>query len=186
MRQVEVFADVLERELQRDTYTPDAYTPEPGGDPMPTNPFLCVDYPVAAVAAQILRPVGDVMAQTTRPRAAASEAAPWSGWLQSQPISEPAAAAPPPPDHRRSGRILMARERRALRELIALGADLHADFSAHELRHAFRILAKRYHPDSCPDGSEAAKALLSRTFGVLAENHRCLLAVVESVGPIRH
>ena len=49
-----------------------------------------------------------------------------------------------------------------------------------------RILARRYHPDRHPDSTDEVKAGLSRTFAELAENHRCLLAVLEPIGPIRH
>jgi hypothetical protein len=99
------------------------------------------------------------------------------------PLAPSAVRAPQPV---RPARVLAPRQRRALRELIALGADLHAGFTAHELRHAFRVLARRYHPDAHPDKDANENARLSRTFAELAENHRCLLAVVEPVGPIRH
>jgi hypothetical protein len=89
-------------------------------------------------------------------------------------------------ESRRPARILMARERRALRELIALGAELTPDFTAAELRHAFRVLARRYHPDTNPDGDAGEQAGLARKFAELSESYRCLQAVVEPVGPIRH
>jgi hypothetical protein len=74
----------------------------------------------------------------------------------------------------------------AFGELVGLGADLPVDFTAAELRSAFRALARRYHPDSHPGSSDIAKVRLTRLFADLVENYRRLLAVVEPVGTIRH
>jgi hypothetical protein len=82
----------------------------------------------------------------------------------------------PAPERLRTARILSAREQRALRGLVALGADLDAQFTADQLRRAFRILARRYHPDRHPDTDAAATARLARTFAEVVECHRCLLS----------
>ena len=75
---------------------------------------------------------------------------------------------------------------RALGELVSLGADLRPDFTAAELRTAYRSLARRYHPDSHPGSTEVAKVRLARLFADLTENYRRLLAMLEPVGTIRH
>ncbi len=83
-------------------------------------------------------------------------------------------------------RILAAGQRRALCALVNLGADLRDDFTAAELRTAFRALARRYHPDSHPHCSSAAKTRLSRQFAEISDHYRLLLAVIEPVGTARH
>ena len=91
----------------------------------------------------------------------------------------------PAPDLFRPARPLVARREGAL-ELGTLGADLPADFTAAELRRAFRALARRYHPDSRPGSSDATKTRLSRRFADLIEDYRRLRAALEPVGSIRH
>ena len=182
----EAFADVFERELRRLAFAPET---TPAGSPrtaqtVPINPFVFVNQTPVTVPSQTLRPAGAVAGPVTVLSSPQPEPAP----------TPPAAAAVPagvrtrvePRSDRKPARILMARERRALRELIALGADLHADFTASELRRAFRILARRYHPDSHPHLDEATKARLALTFAGVAESYRCLAAAVEPVGQIRH
>jgi hypothetical protein len=177
MRQEETFSDLLERELAR------VREPEPRPaanwqtrNSAAQNPFLFV---TSALLESWGKPLPTVRQQASSTYAPAAE--------RPRPIPIPLVhTAAPAPDHGRTVRIHLARERRALRELIALGADLQPDFTVHELRRAFRILARRYHPDCHPDNGEAATAELSRSFAALAENYRCLMAVGESVGSIRH
>jgi hypothetical protein len=76
-------------------------------------------------------------------------------------------------------RRLSARQQRALDRLVALGAELRADFSLHVLRSAFRSLARRYHPDRHPDSGPAEKARLSGVFAELNDSYRRLLAVFD-------
>jgi hypothetical protein len=169
MRQHEAFGDVLDRVMGQSIPEPVARVSEAWERPQAVapNPFLFTTYAVPTFA---------------RVAPAASPAAD----LRFRSIAAPTAAPVPSPEPLRPLRTLAPREQRALRQLIALGADLRPDFDAVELRRAFRILARRYHPDRHPDSTEEVKAGLSRTFAELAENHRCLLAVLESVGPIRH
>jgi hypothetical protein len=87
----------------------------------------------------------------------------------------------------RPPRELTARQQRALDELVALGAELDADFTARELRSAYRTLARQFHPDRHPFSSHIEKARLARVFAALNENHRCLLAeLIEPGTPTRH
>jgi hypothetical protein len=76
-------------------------------------------------------------------------------------------------------RRLSARQQRALDRLVALGAELRADFSLHILRSAFRSLARRYHPDRHPESDPAEKARLSGLFSELNDSYRRLLTVVD-------
>jgi hypothetical protein len=103
-------------------------------------------------------------------------AAPLHPFLFSTPLfTSPRAAfawAAPTPRPRRT---LTSRQERALGELVKLGANLTRDFTASELRRAFRMLARQYHPDRHPDSSDSAKARLSRLFAEAAENYRQLL-----------
>ena len=66
------------------------------------------------------------------------------------------------------------------------GISAESRAAALLIAKGFRILARRYHPDCHPDKDEAATTELSRSFAALAENYRCLKAVGESVGLIRH
>jgi len=86
----------------------------------------------------------------------------------------PAAAAPP----RRRCRRLTAPEQRALDGLVRLGATLGPDFTAADLRTAFRTLARRYHPDSHPTSDTAEHTRLARVFADVSEHHRRLRSVV--------
>ena len=68
---------------------------------------------------------------------------------------------------RTTARMLSPRQHLALAQLIALGADLDADFSGDQLRSAFRSLARRYHPDRHPGISDSEKKRLSATFATV-------------------
>lgn len=80
----------------------------------------------------------------------------------------------------RPKRVLTARQRRALEGLIELGADLTPDFTAAELRSAYRRLALKYHPDRHSASSEGEKARLTRVLADLNQHHRELAAAVRS------
>jgi len=78
-------------------------------------------------------------------------------------------------------RTLTVPQQKALEKFVWLGAGLGADFSASELRSAFRALALRYHPDRHPSITDAERARLARVFADLSECHRQLVAVVDAV-----
>ncbi len=73
--------------------------------------------------------------------------------------------------------MLTPRQQVALGRLIDLGARLGDDYSEHELRRAFRQLARDYHPDSHPGCNEFERARLSRTFATVHEAYRQLLPI---------
>jgi hypothetical protein len=72
----------------------------------------------------------------------------------------------------RPQRILSSRQRAALDQLNALGAAIGADVTVQELRQAFRVLARLYHPDRHPDSSAIERARLSRQFVQLHDAYR--------------
>lgn len=78
--------------------------------------------------------------------------------------------------------MLTPRQQEAFGRLIDLGARLGDDFSEHELRRAFRQLARDYHPDCHPGCSEFDRARLSRTFAAVHEAYR-LLRPIRPVTP---
>jgi hypothetical protein len=90
----------------------------------------------------------------------------------------PRAAAAPAPEPPRPARILTDREQRALAHFVAMGAKLRSDFTNQDLRSAFRLLARLYHPDRHPGCSEFEKARLSRLFAGLHDAYRTLLASI--------
>ena len=151
------FAEVLEQELASfQSFRPIA-EPPPVFPPRPPHPFLFAA-PQRQFGATAYR-MGPGRGPTS---------------LDTRPVT------PQPPPRPRPRRALTARQERALVELVALGADLRADFSLRELRSAYRTLARRYHPDRHPASGEAEKARLAKVFGELNDNHRRLLAVVAS------
>ena len=66
-------------------------------------------------------------------------------------------------------------ERNAVDEMVSLGASLDADFTADELRGAYRQLARRYHPDLHPTSTEREKARLSALFTRAHASYQILL-----------
>jgi hypothetical protein len=78
----------------------------------------------------------------------------------------------------RPNRTLSPQAQSALDRLNALGAGIHADFTPQELRHAFRTLARRYHPDRHPGSSATEKARHSRQFIQLHDAYRELQGAI--------
>ena len=85
-----------------------------------------------------------------------------------------AAAGPRPP------RTLTASERQALETLVGLGAAIDADFTAETLRSAFRLLARRHHPDRHPRSSDLERARQSAVFAQLHDAYRRLQPVASA------
>ena len=103
-----------------------------------------------------------------------------------RPLYAPAATSAPEQTPPRPARMLTPNQRVALDALVALGADLQSDFTAHELRSAFRALALRYHPDRHPTSREAERTRLARLFADAQTYHRLLLSALEPSAPTRH
>jgi hypothetical protein len=162
MRRDQAFEAVLERELERGTRQPDR---RPSGNPSARqdapHPFLFVErrfFFNATVYASLAGPAG---ARQTGPSVAAAA------------LFRPGLPLAPAQQHTYGGSV-------------GLEANLRPDFTAIELRSAFRALARLCHPDGHPDSSVAMKVELSRRFADLAENYRRLLSTLEPVGTIRH
>ena len=155
------FAEVLEQELAG--FQPRGPVAAPAPPPPPTyrapHPLLFARPAVGFRATAY----GPVAAHDFRPSAAEVS-------TTRRPVKP---SLPPPPS-----RILSASQRQALDGLVALGANLDLNFTARELRSAYRTLARRYHPDRHPSSSDAERARLARVFAELNDNHRRLLKVV--------
>ena len=78
-------------------------------------------------------------------------------------------AAPPRPR-----RLLGAAGREALRHLRQWGAELPDDFTSDELKHAYRQLARQFHPDQHPTASAATRAALGGAFHQIHLAYRSL------------
>lgn len=86
----------------------------------------------------------------------------------------------------RPPRHLTARQRHALRALVALGGALTDDFTPCELRSAFRLLARLYHPDRHPQATDAERARLSGLFADLVAHHHTLTDTASPASPRSH
>lgn len=89
-----------------------------------------------------------------------------------RPFATPLAGAVDAPARPR--RRLAGPQRRALDELVALGARLTDDFTAAELRTAFRALARHYHPDRHAAASDAERIVFARQFARVHDAYRLL------------
>lgn len=95
-------------------------------------------------------------------------------------------SAPASPRQRRPVRTqhrphrLTPRAQAAFDELRRIGASrLHRAFTHDELRHEFRALALRFHPDRHPRLGDAERSRLAATFSRLTAAYRELLKVVD-------
>jgi hypothetical protein len=100
--------------------------------------------------------------------------------IQSVPPVRPAQDARParPAEPKRQPRVLTERQHTALTFLVSLGAHLDADFTGRQLKTAFRVLARLYHPDRHPGCSEFERAKYSRQFAAVHEAYRQLLTAL--------
>jgi hypothetical protein len=106
----------------------------------------------------------------------AAAAKPVAGWRPRHPYA--ACTVPHEPrTTKRANRQLSAGERAALDQLNALGAGVGADFTAEELRTAFRSLALTFHPDRHPGSTGPDVARLSANFIALHDAYRALQTI---------
>lgn len=80
----------------------------------------------------------------------------------------------------RPARPLTSRQRQAFDAFNGLGGELTPDFTAAELRSAYRRLALTYHPDRHGDRSEFEQARLTRVLADLNAHHRELMAALRT------
>jgi len=97
-----------------------------------------------------------------------ADAAPHSTVVGPVPRSGPAGTPPRP------ARKLSFRHRVAFEQLVNLGAAIAPDFTREELRHAFRDLAHRYHPDRHQGSAAAEQARLADLFRRAHDAYRVL------------
>ncbi len=83
-------------------------------------------------------------------------------------------AAVPPPAPSRPARTLPASQREALGRLRQWGADLSDDFTADELKRAYRRLARQFHPDAHASAPAAVRAALGGAFHQIHLAYRLL------------
>ena len=91
----------------------------------------------------------------------------------------PAVSTVPPARLRRP---LTTAQSRALEALNQLGAGIGVDSSVGELRSAFRMLARRYHPDRHPDASVVDRHRLAWQFTTIRNSYKTLLTALDSPG----
>ena len=91
------------------------------------------------------------------------------------------AVAPEPAEVRQPARTLTSAQQRALSLLTSFGARLSPDFTPHELRREYRLLARRIHPDRHATSTPAEREQLSRQFADLADSYRQLLTTTMSM-----
>jgi len=82
----------------------------------------------------------------------------------------------------RRRRRLTTTQSRALDAFNRLGAGVRVDFSLGELRSAFRMLARRYHPDRHPDASVVDRHRLAWQFTTIRNSYQTLLTAFDSPG----
>jgi hypothetical protein len=97
-----------------------------------------------------------------------------AAWLGEVVVGRPLMASGSLSHAGRSERHLTTVQRRALADLTALGAAIDASFTRDELRTAFRVLARRYHPDRHASRSDVDPARLSAQFRRLHDAYRVL------------
>jgi len=170
------FADFLDQELRGFSESRDAQDAHFLPRYIPPHPLLFAT-PYRPFRASTYRAVPGNESTSRRPAPA-------------QPASKPPrpdgstyrrpATARPAPMPARPARTLSDRQRQALTAFVELGARLTADYTAGELRSAYRRLALEYHPDRHPGSTESQKARLTRILADLNEHQRHLAAALRA------
>ena len=80
----------------------------------------------------------------------------------------------------RPGRRLTSDQQRSLDTFVDAGASIGPDFSADEVRSAYRRLARRFHPDRHPLASDGEKAALSHRFAAITMDYEVLLTALDA------
>jgi len=88
----------------------------------------------------------------------------------------------PSPAPQRRTRRLTTTQSRSLEAFNQLGAGVRADFSAGELRSAFRMLARTYHPDRHPSAGASDRQRLAQQFSTIRASYETLLTVLDTPG----
>lgn len=91
----------------------------------------------------------------------------------------PAVSTVPPARLRRR---LTTAQWRALEAFNQFGAGIHVDYSVGELRSAFRMLARRFHPDRHPDANVVDRHRLAVQFTTIRNSYETLLTAIDSRG----
>jgi hypothetical protein len=141
--------------------------------PAPSDLFRACDHDVTASRIGTMRPTGARARATGDQRAVSAppvDATPVAETPRTIPVRTPA----------RPGRRLTVVQRRSLEALIGFGAAIHSDFSAGQLRSAFRTLALQYHPDRHPFADNSEQAALARHFSAITASYETLLTALES------
>lgn len=105
-----------------------------------------------------------------------------SAFLFARPLiaAEPRWAPGQPPLPRPPAHPLTDVQRLAFERLVLLGAALSDHFTADELRHEYRRLARRYHPDGYGDCGALEQAQRARCFAEAADDYRVLRDVAQT------
>jgi hypothetical protein len=121
---------------------------------------------------------GDWRGPSRSGNAPAPSAAPRANEPESHGV-RPAVSTVPPVRLRRR---LTPAQWRAVEAFNQLGAGIRVDFSVGELRSAFRMLARRYHPDRHPDASVVDRHRLAWQFTTIRNSYETLLTALDSPG----
>lgn len=106
-------------------------------------------------------------ARPVRP-ATRSGASPWTAVYAARPGAQ-----------LRPARRLSPAQQQALDDLRSLGASaLTAEFTDADIKSAFRILARKFHPDTHPGSSDLERASLARAFASVCDAYRTLTTAV--------
>jgi hypothetical protein len=170
------FADLLDHELRGFSGSRDAQAAQFQPRYIPPHPLLfATTYQPFRASTYRAVPGHGSSYRRPAPTQQASKPRRPAGSAQGRP-----ATPQPPPKPFRPTRTLTDRQRQALAAFVGLGARLTADFTAGELRSAYRRLALEYHPDRHPGSTEPQQARLTRILADLNEHQRHLAAALRA------